>query len=237
MTAASRAPWSTPRRCSSRRRWSGGWATCARVLEGMAADDGRSVDRIPILPAAERRQVLREWNATEAAYPARGVRPRAVRGAGRAHARRGGGRVRRRAGDVRGAERAGQPAGAPPPRAGRRPRRAGGDLRGAQRGDGGGAAGHPQGRRRLRSAGRQLPGGAAAQHARGQRPRRPADAPAAGRHRRRAVGGVRHPRARPRRATRRGRTSRRRIPAARGSGRGTWRTCSSPRAPPGAPRG
>ncbi|HET7461389.1 MAG TPA: amino acid adenylation domain-containing protein, partial [Longimicrobium sp.] len=39
------------------------------VLEGMAADDGRSVDRIPILPAAERRQVLREWNATAAAYP------------------------------------------------------------------------------------------------------------------------------------------------------------------------
>ncbi|HEU0076257.1 MAG TPA: amino acid adenylation domain-containing protein, partial [Longimicrobiaceae bacterium] len=39
------------------------------VLEGMAADDGRSVDRIPILPEAERRQVLREWNATDAAYP------------------------------------------------------------------------------------------------------------------------------------------------------------------------
>ena len=39
------------------------------VLEGMAADDGRSVDRIPILPEAERRLVLREWNATEAAYP------------------------------------------------------------------------------------------------------------------------------------------------------------------------
>ncbi|HEU4881056.1 MAG TPA: amino acid adenylation domain-containing protein [Longimicrobium sp.] len=38
------------------------------VLEGMAADEGRSVDRIPILPEAERRQVLREWNATHAAY-------------------------------------------------------------------------------------------------------------------------------------------------------------------------
>ncbi|HEY7770868.1 amino acid adenylation domain-containing protein, partial [Longimicrobium sp.] len=34
-----------------------------------AADDGRSVDRIPILPEAERALVLREWNATEAAYP------------------------------------------------------------------------------------------------------------------------------------------------------------------------
>ncbi|HYH82898.1 MAG TPA: condensation domain-containing protein, partial [Longimicrobium sp.] len=39
------------------------------VLEGMAADDGRSVDRIPILPEAERALVLREWNATDAAYP------------------------------------------------------------------------------------------------------------------------------------------------------------------------
>ena len=38
-------------------------------------------------------------------------------------------------------------------------------------------------------------------------------------------------------ATRRGRISRRRIPAGRGWGRGTWRTCSSPRAPPAAPRG
>ncbi|HEU4558809.1 MAG TPA: amino acid adenylation domain-containing protein [Longimicrobium sp.] len=35
----------------------------------MVADEGRSVDRIPILPEAERRQVLREWNATAAAYP------------------------------------------------------------------------------------------------------------------------------------------------------------------------
>ncbi|HVG45013.1 MAG TPA: amino acid adenylation domain-containing protein, partial [Longimicrobium sp.] len=39
------------------------------VLEGMAADDGRSVDRLPMLTEAERRLVLREWNATEAAYP------------------------------------------------------------------------------------------------------------------------------------------------------------------------
>ncbi|HET7233826.1 MAG TPA: amino acid adenylation domain-containing protein [Longimicrobium sp.] len=39
------------------------------VLEGMAADDGRGVDRIPILPEAERALVLREWNATDADYP------------------------------------------------------------------------------------------------------------------------------------------------------------------------
>ncbi|HEU4562188.1 MAG TPA: amino acid adenylation domain-containing protein, partial [Longimicrobium sp.] len=40
------------------------------VLEGMVADDGRSVDLIPILPPAERALVLHEWNATDAAYPA-----------------------------------------------------------------------------------------------------------------------------------------------------------------------
>jgi amino acid adenylation domain-containing protein len=45
-------------------RWLG---YLSRMLEGMAAD-GR-LDRIPILPEAERRQVLREWNATDAAYP------------------------------------------------------------------------------------------------------------------------------------------------------------------------
>jgi amino acid adenylation domain-containing protein len=39
------------------------------VLEGMVADDGRGVDRIPILPQAERRQVLRELNDTRREYP------------------------------------------------------------------------------------------------------------------------------------------------------------------------
>ncbi|HEX6745683.1 MAG TPA: amino acid adenylation domain-containing protein [Longimicrobium sp.] len=39
------------------------------VLEGMAADDGRSVDRIPILPEAERALVLREFNDTRREYP------------------------------------------------------------------------------------------------------------------------------------------------------------------------
>ncbi|HEX8317855.1 non-ribosomal peptide synthase/polyketide synthase [Longimicrobium sp.] len=40
-----------------------------RVLEAMAADDGRDIDRLPMLAEAERALVLREWNATEAAYP------------------------------------------------------------------------------------------------------------------------------------------------------------------------
>ncbi|HEV2734941.1 MAG TPA: amino acid adenylation domain-containing protein, partial [Longimicrobiaceae bacterium] len=40
-----------------------------RVLEGMAADESLSVSRLPLLPEAERLQVVQEWNATAAAYP------------------------------------------------------------------------------------------------------------------------------------------------------------------------
>jgi amino acid adenylation domain-containing protein len=40
-----------------------------RVLEAMAADDAVVIDRIPMLAEAERHRVLREWNATAAAYP------------------------------------------------------------------------------------------------------------------------------------------------------------------------
>jgi amino acid adenylation domain-containing protein len=40
-----------------------------RVLEAMTADDTLGVDRLPMLAEAERRLVLREWNATDAAYP------------------------------------------------------------------------------------------------------------------------------------------------------------------------
>ncbi|HEU0300275.1 MAG TPA: condensation domain-containing protein, partial [Longimicrobium sp.] len=41
-----------------------------RVLKAMVADERRRVEDLPLLPEAERRQVLEEWNATEAAYPA-----------------------------------------------------------------------------------------------------------------------------------------------------------------------
>ncbi|HEU0298389.1 MAG TPA: amino acid adenylation domain-containing protein, partial [Longimicrobium sp.] len=40
-----------------------------RVLQGMAADDARRVDQLPLLPDAERRQVLEAWNATGADQP------------------------------------------------------------------------------------------------------------------------------------------------------------------------
>ncbi|HYH82549.1 MAG TPA: condensation domain-containing protein, partial [Longimicrobium sp.] len=41
------------------------------VLAGMAEDETRRVDRLPLLSAAERRRVVAEWNATAAEYPAR----------------------------------------------------------------------------------------------------------------------------------------------------------------------
>ncbi|HET7459775.1 MAG TPA: amino acid adenylation domain-containing protein, partial [Longimicrobium sp.] len=41
-----------------------------RVLEAMATDDRQSVDRLPLLPEAERRLVVEEWNATGRPYPA-----------------------------------------------------------------------------------------------------------------------------------------------------------------------
>jgi amino acid adenylation domain-containing protein len=40
-----------------------------RVLEAFAADDQQAVDALPLLPEAERRRVVEEWNATDAAYP------------------------------------------------------------------------------------------------------------------------------------------------------------------------
>ncbi|RAP57228.1 non-ribosomal peptide synthetase [Oleiagrimonas sp. MCCC 1A03011] len=39
------------------------------LLEGLVADDQRSVSRLPLLSGAVRRQVLETWNATEASYP------------------------------------------------------------------------------------------------------------------------------------------------------------------------
>ncbi len=39
------------------------------VLEAMVADERQTVDRLPLLPAAERARMVEEWNATGAGYP------------------------------------------------------------------------------------------------------------------------------------------------------------------------
>ncbi|HEX9935990.1 MAG TPA: amino acid adenylation domain-containing protein, partial [Longimicrobium sp.] len=41
-----------------------------RMLAGMAADETRRVDRLPLLSDAERRTVVEEWNRTQVPYPA-----------------------------------------------------------------------------------------------------------------------------------------------------------------------
>ena len=40
-----------------------------RALAAMVADESQPVDRLPLLPDAERRLVVEEWNATGRAYP------------------------------------------------------------------------------------------------------------------------------------------------------------------------
>ncbi|HEU4881300.1 MAG TPA: amino acid adenylation domain-containing protein, partial [Longimicrobium sp.] len=45
-----------------------------RALEAMVADERQPVDRLPLLPEAERRRVVEEWNATRRPYPTEGVR-------------------------------------------------------------------------------------------------------------------------------------------------------------------
>ncbi|WKB55697.1 non-ribosomal peptide synthetase [Eleftheria terrae] len=49
-----------------------------RVLAEMAADDSRAVDRLPLLPDAERQQLLQGWNRTEAPYPRQASLPSLV---------------------------------------------------------------------------------------------------------------------------------------------------------------
>ena len=65
-----------------------------RVLEQVAADADVRLSRLELLGEAERALVLEAWNRTGAEYPADRVHPRAVRGAGGAHAGRGGGALR-----------------------------------------------------------------------------------------------------------------------------------------------
>ncbi|WP_216847008.1 AMP-binding protein, partial [Granulicella sp. L60] len=40
-----------------------------KLLEAMVADEAQQIDRLPVLPESERRQVLYEWNDTKTEYP------------------------------------------------------------------------------------------------------------------------------------------------------------------------
>ncbi|WP_425476767.1 AMP-binding protein, partial [Xanthomonas albilineans] len=58
-----------PRRCSSMRRWSGGWAIGGICWWRWWPRVPKIWRRLPLLDEAERHQVLTEWNATAADYP------------------------------------------------------------------------------------------------------------------------------------------------------------------------
>ena len=139
--AASSTPATAERLGSTSGRCSRGWPPPPRP-------GGR---RRPARRARSGAAVLDGWGEVPA-VPAGPLRPRAVRGAGRAHPGRGRRRPRRRAAHLRGAGPPRQPPGAACCCAGRRPGGARGGLPGALGRAGGGAAGRAQGGRRLRAA-------------------------------------------------------------------------------------
>ena len=53
------------------------------LVEALESAPETGVRAIDVMPEAERRQVVEEWNATEAEYPREKLHPRTVRGAGR----------------------------------------------------------------------------------------------------------------------------------------------------------
>src|SRR5262249_51940837 len=55
------------------------------LLQAMASDDRQEIGRLELLPERERRQVLYEWNATRAEYPAARSRAAGSRGERRVH--------------------------------------------------------------------------------------------------------------------------------------------------------
>ena len=97
---------------SCRRRWNRWWRRWRRRRR-------RRCGSLEVLPAAERRQVLVEWNATAAEYPQDKCIHELFEEQVEQDAGGGGGGVRGEAADLRGAERAGEPAGASSAGAGR----------------------------------------------------------------------------------------------------------------------
>ena len=147
-------------------RWAG---HLEALLRGIVEGPERRVSELPLLTAAERRELLAGWNDTAVSWPRETLLHELFERQAAASARGLGGGLRRGAADLRRAGGAVEPSRPPPAPAGRGAGGAGGALRRALGGDGGGAARHPQGGRRLRAARPVAPGGAAGPGARGQR--------------------------------------------------------------------
>ncbi len=88
------------------------------LLEGIVAHPEQQLSELPLLTAAERQQLVCEWNQTKTDYPGEQVHPSAVRSAGGAHPGRRGGELWRGAGELRRVEPARESARALPASAG-----------------------------------------------------------------------------------------------------------------------
>ena len=64
-----RGSWSTARTCSKRRPLSGWSGTSRHCWRGSWRTRTRAIAQLPLSPAAERRQLLLEWNDTARDYP------------------------------------------------------------------------------------------------------------------------------------------------------------------------
>jgi amino acid adenylation domain-containing protein len=137
-----------------------------RVLEEMVADAARLAAALPLLSQEERHR---------GGVSAGALRPRAVRGTGRARPAGDGDRPWDAVADLRRAERAGEPAGAPSAHARRRAGPAGRGLHRALARDGGGAGSRAQGGRGVPAARPCLSGRPARLHTGRCRSRRGAD--------------------------------------------------------------
>ena len=138
------------------------------LLEAMVADEAQCIDRLALLAEEERRRLIVDWNATEAAYPSDrcihelfeervAIAPDAI-AVEYEDAQLTYGELNARANRLSAAFA----------QAGSGARYACGAMRGAQPGDGGRTAGGAQGRRSVRSAGPVISGRSVAVHAGGQ---------------------------------------------------------------------
>ena len=134
-----------------RRPWSACSPTSSDCSPAPSDDPARRLSELPLLTAAERSQLVVEWNDTRAALAVGDPPARAVRGRGAARARGGRAGVRGRGAPLRRAQRARQPAGPRPAALGRGAGCAGRPLPRAVAGDGRRPPRNPQGGRRLRA--------------------------------------------------------------------------------------
>ena len=154
-------------------RFAGHYGT---LLSSIAQDADRPIAALAILPEAQKRQLLVQWNDTQADYPRDRCIHQWFEAQARADAGESGGGLRGAAAHLSRVERAGEPVGSPAAIARGRAGSAGRDCRRALHRDGRGIVWHSQGRRGVSAARSDLSGGADRVHAARGRCAHPADA-------------------------------------------------------------